>query len=81
MPWQNYDNAGTYTKKWRVLYSYREFKFAANDTEPSQIIKVTLKDNQIEKLQSTHPNPSGVARVEPILLAVSIQTTMKIASF
>lgn len=68
-PDKNYDNAGTFTKKNGEYYIHtREFKFAANDTEPSQIIKVTLKDNQIEKLQSTRPNPSGVARVEPIFI-------------
>lgn len=68
-PAKTYDNAGTYTKKNGEYYIHtREFNFAANDTEPSQVIKVTLKDNHIEKLQSTHPNKSGVARIEPIFI-------------
>lgn len=68
-PAKNYDNAGTFTKKNGDYYIHtREFNFAANDSEPSQVIKVTIKDNHIEKLQSTHPNKSGVARIEPIFI-------------
>lgn len=66
---KDYESPGTFTKKNGEYYIHtREFNFSANNTEPSQIIKLTLKDNQIEKLQSTQPNTAGVARLAPVLL-------------
>lgn len=46
----------------------RSFDFSTSDIEPEQVIKVNLKDNLIASLQSTHPNTTGVARIEPVLI-------------
>lgn len=50
-----------------IIHS-RQFTFTQNDIEPKQLIKLSIKDNQIVKIQSTHPNASGVARLEPVLI-------------
>ena len=46
----------------------RAFGMSNNDNELEQVIKVNLKDNVVAALQSTHPNSTGVARIEPVLL-------------
>lgn len=75
----NYQNTGTFIKTSvtdktdgsqvsEYYINTREFAFAKDNTEPTQVLKVTLKADQIDKLQSTHPNPAGIARLEPILI-------------
>lgn len=57
------NNTGT-----TYIINTRQFTYTTNDIEPKQLIKVTLKDNKIAKIQSTQPNSSGVVRLEPILM-------------
>ncbi len=75
----NYDNTGTFTKKTATdktdgspineyYINTRAFEFAKDNTEPNQILKITLKGDQVDALQSTQPNTSGVARLEPVLI-------------
>lgn len=46
----------------------RGFSFSNDNSEPEQVLKLTLKDDTITSLQSTQPNPNGVARIEPVLI-------------
>lgn len=63
------DSTGTYQKVGNdYIIHARQFTFTQNDIEPKQLIKVSIKDNQIAKVQSTQPNSTGVARLEPILI-------------
>lgn len=66
---KDYHTTGTYTKKGNEYYIHtREFNFANNNIEPNQVLRIQLKDDQIDKLQSTQPNASGIARLEPVLI-------------
>lgn len=63
------DNTGTFQKVGDdYIIHARQFTFTQNDVEPKQLIKLTIKDNQIVKVQSTEPNNTGVARLEPVLI-------------
>lgn len=79
MAWLNYRNTtdmlntGTYNKvvsKLGTTYTIhsRQFTYTDSDVEPKQVLKVTIKDGKIDKLQSTEPNAKGVVRLEPILI-------------
>lgn len=79
MIWLNYrntndiQNSGTYNKvtnKLGTTYTIhsRQFTYTDSDVEPKQILKVTIKDGKIDKLQSTEPNAKGMVRLEPILI-------------
>lgn len=46
----------------------RAFSFSNENNEPEQVIKLTLKNNTILSLQSTQPNNTGMARLEPVLI-------------
>lgn len=66
---KDYHSTGTYTKKGSEYFIHsRAFTYANNDVEPDQVLRLVLKDDQVEKLQSTQPNPKGIARLEPILI-------------
>ncbi|MFW2177353.1 MULTISPECIES: penicillin-binding protein 1B [unclassified Moraxella] len=68
-PAKDFQTAGTFIKKGNEYTIHtREFSFSNTNIEPNQVLKITLKNNQIEKIQSTQPNGSGVARLEPILI-------------
>lgn len=63
------DNTGTFQKIGNdYIIHARQFTFTQNDIEPKQLIKLSIKDNQIVKVQSTEPNNTGVARLEPVLI-------------
>ncbi len=68
-PTQDFQQKGTYQKQGlQYTIHTRAFNYHQSDSEPSQVVKFHLKDNRIENIQSTQPNISGIARLEPVLI-------------
>ncbi|WP_410211696.1 penicillin-binding protein 1B [Aquirhabdus sp.] len=68
----SYQTSGTYTDSANTLFIHtRGFNFGTSK-EPEQVLKVqfttTSANNGIADIQSTQPNTTGVARLEPVLI-------------
>lgn len=62
-----YDRTGTYSKKNNTYFIHtRGFNYNAQDVDKEQVIKLTINGKQIENIQSTLPNESGIIRLEPV---------------
>lgn len=65
----DYQQSGTYKKQGNdYIIHTREFQYNYADKEPKQILKITIQDNHIHKIQSTYFNHSGIVRLEPVLI-------------
>ncbi len=64
-----YNKTGSYRKSNQTYYIHtRGFDFNKQDVEAEQVIKLNIRNNKIEKLQSTVKNDTGVVRLEPITI-------------
>ncbi len=64
-----YNKTGSYRKSNQTYYIHtRGFSFNQQDVEAEQVIKLNIRHNKIEKLQSTVKNDTGVVRLEPITI-------------
>ncbi len=64
-----YNRTGTYRKSNQTYYIHtRGFDFNKQDVEAEQVIKLNIRHNKIENLQSTVKNETGVVRLEPITI-------------
>ncbi len=64
-----YNKTGSYRKSNQTYYIHtRGFEFNTQDIENEQVIKLNIRNNKIEKLQSTVKNDTGVVRLEPITI-------------
>lgn len=62
-----YNKTGSYHKSNSTYYIHtRGFNYGSDDIEPEQVIKVSVKDGQINSVQSTQKSNTGIIRLEPV---------------
>lgn len=62
-----YERTGTFYKSGNDYFIHtRGFTYSANDIEKEQVIKMTVSGNQVQSIQSTEQNQTGILRLEPV---------------